>query len=47
MGPFAKLFKKRDICAQYTMSGTPQQNSITERRNCTLIDIVRSIINNT
>ena len=30
--------------AQYTMSGTPRQNGVTERRNCILKDIVRSMI---
>ena len=27
-GPFAKLLESRGICAQYTMSGTPQQNGV-------------------
>jgi len=34
------------IVAQYTISDTPQLNSVAERRNCTLMDIVRSILNN-
>ncbi|GJZ40355.1 putative RNA-directed DNA polymerase [Tanacetum coccineum] len=34
------------IINQYTMSGTPQQNGVAERRNCTLIDMVRSMLAN-
>ena len=45
-GPFAKLLQKRDICAQYTMLGIPQQNGISERRNRTLMDMVRSMLSN-
>jgi len=33
LGSFAKLLQKRGICAQYTMSGIPQQNGVSERRN--------------
>jgi len=28
-GPFDKFLEKRGICAQYTMSGTPQQNGVS------------------
>ena len=28
-GPFAKLLRKRGICAQYSMPGTPQQNDVS------------------
>jgi len=45
-GPFAKFLEKRGICAQYTMSGTPQQNGVSERRNRTLMDMVRSMLSN-
>ena len=45
-GPFAKFLEKRGICAQYTMPGTPEQNSVAERRNRTLMDMVRSMLNN-
>nr|GEX98980.1 UBN2_2 domain-containing protein [Tanacetum cinerariifolium] len=34
------------IINQYTMSGTPQQNGVAERRNRTLIDMVRSMLAN-
>jgi hypothetical protein len=30
--------------AQYSMSGEPQQNGVAERRNRTLMDIVRSMM---
>ena len=45
-GPFAKVLEKRGICAQYTMPGTPQQNGVAERRNRTLMDMVRSMMSN-
>jgi hypothetical protein len=45
-GPFAKLLEKNGICAQYTMPGTPQQNGVVGRRNCTLMDMVRSMLSN-
>jgi len=45
-GPFAKLLEKHPIYAQYTMLGTPQQNSVTERCNRTLMDMVRSMLSN-
>ena len=45
-GPFAKFLERHGICAQYTMPGTPQQNGVAERRNRTLMDMVRSMISN-
>jgi len=45
-GPFAKFLEKRGICAQYTMPGTPQQNGVSERRNQTLMDMVKSMLSN-
>jgi hypothetical protein len=48
-GPFAKLLEKHGIYAQYTMPtmpGTPQQNGVAERRNRTLMDMVRSMLSN-
>jgi len=45
-GPFAKFLEKRGICTQYTMSGTPQQNDVSESRNRTLMDMVRSMLSN-
>ena len=43
-GPFALFLKENGIEAQYTMPGTPQQNGIAERRNRTLMDMVRSML---
>ena len=45
-GPFAKYLQECGIDAQYTMSGTPQQNGIRERRNCTLLDMVQCMLVN-
>jgi len=45
-GPFAKLLHKRGICAQHTMSGTPQQNGVSKRRNTTLMDMGMSTLRN-
>ena len=43
-GPFAKFLEKHGICAQYTMPGTPHQNGVAERRNRTLMEMVRSMM---
>ncbi|RVW21194.1 Retrovirus-related Pol polyprotein from transposon TNT 1-94 [Vitis vinifera] len=43
-GPFAKYLMECGIVPQYTMSGTPSQNGVAERRNRTLKDMVRSMI---
>ena len=45
-GPFAKLFKKLGIVPQYTMSGSPWMNGVVERRNRTLLEMVRSMMSN-
>ena len=45
-GLFAKFLEQRGICVQYTMSGTPQQNCVSKRRNRTLMDMVRSMLSN-
>ena len=45
-GPFSKFVEKCGICAQYTMAGTPQQNGVSEKRNRTLLDMVRSMLSN-
>ena len=42
--PFAKFLEEKGIVAQYTTPDTPQQNGIVERRNRTLVDMVRSMI---
>jgi transposase InsO family protein len=46
IGPFAKFLEEEDIVAQYTMPGTSQQNGIAERRNRTLMNMVRSMLSN-
>ena len=43
-GPFAKFLEKHGICAQDTMPGTPHQNGVAERRNRTLMEMVRSMM---
>ena len=43
-GPFAKFLEKHGIRAQYTMPSTPQQNGVAERRNRTLMEMVRSMM---
>ncbi|KAH9760840.1 Integrase catalytic domain-containing protein [Citrus sinensis] len=45
-GPFARFLEENGIVTQYTMSGSPYQNGVAERRNRTLMDIVRSMISN-
>ena len=45
-GPFSRFLEKRGICAKYTMPGTPQQNGVSERRNRTLLDMVRNMFSN-
>ena len=43
-GPFARYLEECGIVPQYTMPGTPSQNSVAERQNRTLKDMVRSTI---
>lgn len=42
--PFSEFPEKNGICAQYTMQGTPQQNSVAERCNHTLMKMLRSML---
>ncbi|KAL4591583.1 hypothetical protein LXL04_004552 [Taraxacum kok-saghyz] len=46
-GPFFEFCRDNGIVNQYTMPGTPQQNGVAERRNRTLMDMVRSMLANT
>ena len=46
-GAFAKFLQENEIVAQYTMSGSPDHNGVTERRNQTLMDMIRSMMSNT
>jgi len=43
-GPFAKFLEECGIVPQYTMPGTPSMNGVSERRNRTLKEMVRSMI---
>ena len=43
-GPFSKFLEKHGIRAQYTIPGMPQQNGVAERRNRTLMEMVRSMM---
>ena len=45
-GPFAKFLQEHGIIAQYTMPDSPDQNGVAERRNRTLLDMVRSMLSN-
>ena len=45
--PFEKFFQEhKNIVAQYTMHGSLNQNGEAERRNQTLLDMVRSMLSN-
>lgn len=46
-GPFAKYLEKNRIVPQYTMPGSPSMNGVAERRNRTLMDMVRSMMSQT
>jgi hypothetical protein len=43
-GPFARFLQENGIVAQYSTPGEPQQNRVAERRNYTLMDMVRSMM---
>ncbi len=43
-GPFAQYLQIHGIIAQYSMPGEPQQNGLDERRNRTLMYMVRSML---
>ncbi|RVW74842.1 Retrovirus-related Pol polyprotein from transposon TNT 1-94 [Vitis vinifera] len=45
-GPFVKFLQEHGIVAQYTMPGSLDQNGVAERRNRTLMDMVRSMRSN-
>ena len=46
-GAFVKFLQENEIVSQYIMLGSPNQNCVTERRNRTLMDMVRSMRSNT
>ena len=43
-GLFARFLQENGIVAQYSTPGEPQQNGVAERRNYTLMDMVRSMM---
>jgi transposase InsO family protein len=43
-GAFVRFLQENDIVAQYSMPDDPQQNGVAERRNRTLMDMVRSML---
>ena len=45
-GPFAKFLQENGIVTQYSTPGEPQQNGVDERRNRTLMNMVRSMLSN-
>ena len=45
-GPFAKFLQEYGIVAQHTLPGSADQNGVAERRNRTLMDMVRSMLSN-
>jgi hypothetical protein len=47
MRPFAAYFLENGVVSQYTMLGSPEQNGVAERRNHTLMDMVRSKMSRT
>ena len=42
--PFARFLEENGIVPQYTIPGSPDQNGVAERRNRTLLDMVRSML---
>ena len=46
LGPFEKFLQEHSIVTQYTMYGSSNQKNMAERRNRTLIDMVRSMLSN-
>ena len=46
-GPFSKYLEDSRIVAQFTMPESPEQNGVVERRNRTLMEMVRSMISRT
>jgi hypothetical protein len=43
-GPFARFLQENGIVVQYSMPDDPQQNGVAERRNRTLMDMVRRML---
>jgi len=43
-GPFERFLQENGIVALYSIPGKPQQNGVAERRNRTLMDMIRSMM---
>ena len=43
-GPFARFLMENGIVAQYSTPGEPQKNGVAERRNRTLMDMIRTMM---
>ena len=43
-GEFQQYLIDNGIVSQFSAPGTPQQNEVAERRNKTLLDMVRSML---
>ena len=46
LGPFARFLQEHGIVAQYIMPSSLNQNGVAERRNRTLMDMVKSLRSN-
>ena len=44
LGDFKDYLTQNEIVSQLTIPGTPQQNSVIERKNRTLLEMVRSMM---
>jgi transposase InsO family protein len=43
-GPFARFLQENSIVTEYSTLGEPQQNEVAERRNHTLMNMVKSML---
>ena len=44
LGDFKDYLTQNEIVSQLTVAGTPQQNGVVERRNRTLLEMIRSMM---
>ena len=44
--PFARFLQEHGIVTQYIVHGSPEQNGVAERKNRTLMDMVKSMRSN-
>ena len=43
-GPFSSFLSSHEILHQTTSADTPQQNRVVERKNCHLVETVRTLL---